>query len=265
MLSSIGLAAQQPSGTAQRSRGDLDEIRKISTMLGAEVKNKANEKIAKLDDLVLASDGTIQYAIVSHGGLAGVGASYFAIPWGGRFDVRHVQGKWVVTLDMTQDALGKAPMLKDSAYKELMNADWVTRDHDYFYPRTERETRTRVPAALPMVLRASKINDAKLKNHQDQDVGEVVDLLLDRNYRAVYAIVGHGGVLGIGESYIPVPWSSLRLTYNRDTTGVTAVIDATKAKLEQAPLVKENSYATMLAPGFAGQVNRYFGVTEPRP
>jgi hypothetical protein len=264
LLSSIVMAAPPATESAERTRKDLDEIRKISTMIGSEVRNKANEKIAGLDDLVMASDGSIHYAVLSQGGVAGVGASHFAVPWS-LFDVRHANGKWAVYLDSSKEALGKAPTFKDSAYKDLMNIEWVTRVHDFFYPRTGRETQTKVPAALPMVLRASKINDAKLKNTQDQDVGEVVELLLDRNYRAAYAIAGRGGVLGIGESYIPIPWSKLRMNYNRENTDITAVIDATKAQLEQAPLVKETTYATMLAPGFAGQVDRYFGVDSSKP
>lgn len=262
MLSSIGMAAQQVSEAAQRSRSDLDEIRKVSSLLDTDVMNRMNENIAGIEDLVLAPEGTIHYAVLSHGGIAGVGAKYFAVPWD-LFDVKHVNGKWAVNLDMSKDALGKAPMFQDSSYKDLMKPEWVAKVHEYFHPRAGRETR--IPAALPMVLRATKINDAKLKNNQNQDVGELVELLLDRNYRAAYAIVGRGGVLGIGESYIPIPWSKLRMTYNRENTAVTAVIDATKQKLEQAPLVKEDTYATMLAPGFAGQVDRYFGVTHSAP
>lgn len=260
MLSSIGMAAQQVSESAQRSKSDLDEIRKVSKLLDTDVMNKANEKIAGLEDLVLAPEGTIQYAVLSQGGIAGVGSTYFAVPWD-VFDVKHANGKWAFYLDMSKEALGKAPMLQDTSYKDLMKPEWVTKVHDYFHPRTERETR--IPPAVTMVLRATKIINAKLKNTQNEDLGKVEELLLDRNYRVAYAIIGHGGVLGIGESFIPVPWSKLRLTYNRETTAITPGIDATKAQLEKAPLVKGDNYATMLAPGFAEQVERYFGVTRP--
>jgi hypothetical protein len=264
LLSSFVMAAPPATESSERTRKDLDEIRMMSTLLGSEVRNKANEKIAGLTDLVMASDGSIHYAVLSHGGVAGVGATHFAVPWE-LFEVRHANGKWAVYLDSSKEALAKAPTFKDSAYKDLMNIEWVTRVHDFFYPRTGRETHTKVPAALPMVLRASKIDDAKLMNTQDQNLGKVVDLLLDRHYRAAYAIVGHGGVLGIGESYIPIPWSKLRMSYNRENTDITAVIDATKAQLEKAPLVKEKTYATMVSPGFAGQVDRYFGVDTSKP
>jgi sporulation protein YlmC with PRC-barrel domain len=263
MLAGIAMAAQQETETAKRTSADLDEIRKVSTLLDTDVMNKSNEKIAGIEDLVFAPEGTIHYAILSQGGVAGVGATYYAVPWD-LFMVKHANGKWAVNLDTTKEILGKAPRFEDTSYKDLMKPEWVAKVHSYFRPNPDRETRS--PGAVSMVLRASKLNDAKLKNTQNQDVGELVELLLDRNYRAVFAIVGRGGVLGIGESYIPVPWSKLRLMYNKETTVITAMIDATKAQLEQAPLVKEDSYATMLAPGFAGQVDRYFGSTRtPAP
>lgn len=267
LLGPIGLAAQQASDPAQPSRPDLDQIRKVSALLDADVMNKANETIAGVEDLVLAPEGTVRYAVLSHGGVAGVGASYIAVPWDA-LDVKHINGKWAVNLDRTKEAIEKAPALKADNYRDLTNPEYVTRVHDYFGARAEsqgragQESQTRGNRAVEMVLLATKINDATLRNAQNEDIGEVEDLLLDRNFRVAYAIAGRGGVLGIGESYVPVPWSKLRLNYNREDNSITAMIDATKQKLEQAPLVKGDSYSTLLAPGFAAQVDRYFGVTR---
>jgi len=260
-LSMASMAAQQRSDPVQASQSDLDAILKVSALLDTDVLNKANETIAGMKDLVLTPEGKVLYAVLSHGGVAGVGAKYFAVPWD-VLDVRHVNGKWAVTLNMAKEALENAPTFQADDYKDLTNAEWVSRVHNFFNTRANREPEARVPQALQTVIRATKINDARLKNERNEDLGEVADLLLDRNYRVAYAIIGRGGVLGIGESYLAVPWSKLRLTYNRENTAVTAVIDATKQKLEQAPLVKGDDYATLLAPGFAGQVDRYFGVTR---
>ena len=38
--------------------------------------------------------------------------------------------------------------------------------------------------------------------------------------RAVFAIIRQGGVLGIGESFIPVPWSKLGFNVHRDANAV---------------------------------------------
>ncbi len=88
------------------------------------------------------------------------------------------------------------------------------------------------------------------------------DLLLDRHDRVVFAVVGRGGVLGIGENYIPVPWSVLGLSKSKDGNTIGVTLDTTKAQLEKAPVIKGSDYATLLGRGFADEVRRFFGVTE---
>src|SRR5262249_20572552 len=99
---------------------------------------------------------------------------------------------------------------------------------------------------------------AKVKNARNEDLGKMEDLLLDRTHRVAFAIVGRGGVLGVGEHYIPVPWSKLGLSTNPENAAITVSLDATKAQLEKAPLIKGDTYPTLLAPGFADEVRRYF-------
>src|SRR5206468_216880 len=158
-------------------------------------------------DLILLSDGRIDYAILGVGGVAGIGTKYTALPWSA-LNVKHLHGKWAVDLDMTKDALEKAPKLQDDNYKELTNPQWVERIHQFFSARgaggstREAGREGRSPNAHQIVLRASKIIDAALKNSRDENLGKVEDLLLDRNSRVAFAIIGHGGVLGIGENYI---------------------------------------------------------------
>jgi len=263
-----GAFAQQ--GTSERrSHTDLDEIRKVSALLKTDVLNRANERIASVSDLILLPDGKIRYAILGVGGVVGIGTKYTAIPWN-RLEVKHTQGKWAANLDMTRDRLDQAPMLQDDNYRELADPQWVARIREFFGDQgasadshaTTAEGSS--AATVQGVWRASKVLDASLKSPRDESLGDVEDLLLDREYRAAFAIIGHGGVLGIGESYIPVPWSKLRFNHKPESTALSAVIDRTKDQLEKAPLVKGNTYETMLAPGFTGQVYRYFGDEDGR-
>jgi len=260
-----GTAAGQQSTSDRGSRPDLDEIRKVSTLIKTEVLNRANEKIAGVSDLILTPEGRIEYAILSVGGIVGIGARYTAIPWS-KLEVKHPHDKWAVNLDMTKDRLQQAPMLQDEHYKELTNPQWIARIHEFFGGQgtgtgtTEAAGEKSSAHAQQKVLRASKILGATLKSPRDETLGDVKDLLLDRNDRVAFAVIGHGGVLGIGENYIPVPWTKLRLTYRPEDTSVAAVIDVSKDQLERAPLVKGSTYETMLAPGFTAQVYRYFGI-----
>src|SRR3954466_14378173 len=76
-----GAAFAQQGTSERRAHTDLDEVRKVSSLLKSEVLNRANEKIATVSDLVLAPDGKIRYAILGVGGVVGIGTKYTAIPW----------------------------------------------------------------------------------------------------------------------------------------------------------------------------------------
>jgi sporulation protein YlmC with PRC-barrel domain len=269
MLLAASLAGQalaQQTTTEHGDRPQLDEIRKVSALRKAEILNKANEKIASVSDLILSADGKVHYAVLSVGGVVGIGAKYTAIPWE-KLDIRHVNNKWAVNLPLSKEALEHAPLIESDNYREFANAQWVSRVCEYFStqlgPATTKDgDRKTTPEAMTTMLRASKVLGAPLRNARSENLVSVEDLLLDRNSKVAFAIVGHGGVLGIGENYIPVPWSKLSFT-DREDTGLVATMDSTKEQLEKAPLVKGDTYATMLAPGFTDQVYRFFGMDKP--
>jgi len=53
---------------------------RVSKLLKAEVRNDKAEKIGKIDDILVSSDGTLSVAIVDVGGFLGIGAHKVAIP-----------------------------------------------------------------------------------------------------------------------------------------------------------------------------------------
>jgi len=265
-LGTAAMAAQQRSTATSGERGDLDEIRKVSTLIGADVMNRANTKVANLRDLVLSPDGDVPFAILGYGGVAGVGETNTAIPFDA-MEVRHAGGKWSLMFDTTSDNLKKAPTIESKNYRELTDAPWIARVQQFVQRHGAPVTRPaegtgfaqREPRAVESVLLATKVRGTKLKNPQNEDLGKVEDMLLDRMYRVAFLIVGRGGALGIGEQYIPVPWSRLGISTNPENAAVTTSISATKDQMDKAPMVKGTNYETMLAKGFADEVRRYFG------
>jgi PRC-barrel domain len=266
VFGSAALGAQQ---TTEPERGELNEICKISTLIGTQVMNRADMKIADVRDLVLAADGGVRYAVLGHGGVAGVGETYTAAPFD-CLDIHHVNGKWAVNLSMSAEDLKKAPVIQSENYREFTDPQWIARVHEFFCPRAESQAQPeqgshlaqREPRGIEPVLLATKIRGAKLKNAENEELGKVEDLLLNRTRHVVFAIIGRGGVLGVGETYMPVPWSKLNLSSDAKNAAVTVMINASKAHVEKAPLVKGDNYETLLAPGFAQEVRRYFQVTE---
>jgi sporulation protein YlmC with PRC-barrel domain len=81
-------------------------------------------------------------------------------------------------------------------------------------------------------IRAKKVIGTTVKSRAGQKLGEVEDVVLDKQSNSImFAVVGFGGVLGVGEKYHPVPWSTL--TYDERAGGY--IVDFTKEQLEAAP------------------------------
>ena len=81
-------------------------------------------------------------------------------------------------------------------------------------------------------IRARKVIGTNVKDSTGQKLGEVEDIVLDKQSNQImFAIVGFGGVLGMGEKFHPVPWSTL----NYDSGEDSYVVNLSKEQLKAAP------------------------------
>jgi sporulation protein YlmC with PRC-barrel domain len=79
---------------------------------------------------------------------------------------------------------------------------------------------------------ASKVKGTSVYNNAGEKIGTVEDVVLDKlSNQIMFAALGFGGVMGIGEKYYPVPWSML--DYNEDRGGYIVPLD--KARIQNAP------------------------------
>lgn len=81
-------------------------------------------------------------------------------------------------------------------------------------------------------IRARKVIGTPVLNTQGEKVGEIEDVVLDKtSERIMFAIVGLGGFLGIGEKFHPLPWAALHF----DESEEGYVIPYTREQLMAAP------------------------------
>ena len=81
-------------------------------------------------------------------------------------------------------------------------------------------------------IRAKKVIGTSVKDASGKSIGKVEDIVLDKlSNNIMYAIVGFGGFLGMGEKYHPLPWSTL----DYDPTEGGYVVNLTKEQLQAAP------------------------------
>jgi hypothetical protein len=67
----------------------------------------------------------------------------------------------------------------------------------------------------------------------DNKIGEIMDVLVDRECRATALVVGVGGFLGVGEKDVAVPFNAVRAT-TKDNNKWYLVMNATKDALKNA-------------------------------
>jgi hypothetical protein len=75
--------SQTAANTPARSGGDFNAEGNVSgnALLGANVKNQANETVGEIEEVFVGTDGTIKTVVVSVGGFLGVGSKNVAVKW----------------------------------------------------------------------------------------------------------------------------------------------------------------------------------------
>lgn len=81
-------------------------------------------------------------------------------------------------------------------------------------------------------IQASRVIGTSVYNTAGDSIGTIEDVMLDKMSNGImFAVIGFGGFLGIGEKYHAIPWSAL--DYNTDKDGY--VVPFTKEQLQAAP------------------------------
>jgi len=93
-----------------------------------------------------------------------------------------------------------------------------------------------VPAQAEGQWLASNFIGETVRGTNDQNIGEINDILVDKDGSVVAAVIGVGGFLGIGEKDVAVPFKSLQISNERDQV---ITIAATKEQLKAAPAFKD--------------------------
>lgn len=88
------------------------------------------------------------------------------------------------------------------------------------------------PSGHTTAIRASRVIGTEVKDQAGEIIGKVEDIVLDKtDNHIMFAVVGFGGVLGVGEKFHPLPWSVL--DYEPEQNAF--VVPYTRAELEAAP------------------------------
>jgi len=108
----------------------------------------------------------------------------------------------------------------------------------------------------PRLIASNRVEGTAVYDAAGEHLGTVHNFMVDKvTGQVAYAVLSFGGFLGLGESYHPLPWRSLR--YSVELGGY--VVDIDRDTLERAPThgAGEDPFAD---PAYGGRVDDHYGV-----
>ena len=85
----------------------------------------------------------------------------------------------------------------------------------------------------------------EVRSGANENMGRIVDVIVDRNGQARAAIIDFGGFLGVGSRKIAVAWNALR--FSPDAKKVERIgLDLTRDQVQAAPEYKEDKPVVVL-------------------
>lgn len=105
-------------------------------------------------------------------------------------------------------------------------------------PTTTVTTTETYVTAKPTDVLARNLIGLNVTNLNRETIGEIQDVLISSDGGLAGYIVSVGGLLGLGEHYVVVSPSSVRVNYSESDRKWSAGMEATKGDLKAAPVFK---------------------------
>jgi PRC-barrel domain len=257
-LATPSLATDNPTTAERAASAKTMQTTQIDThkIIGRDLLNTSNDKIGSIDSVMLGREGKVQAVIVNVGGFLGLGERNVAIDWA---DITVSQDDKKITTALTKDQLKALPEYKyaeDTKRGTAFEANGTTArsdvDHakrgtafeangarrDTVVVRPGDKNSATVDVSSLAAYKSTAIVGAKAVTAQNENVGEVEELLIGANGLVRGALVSVGGFLGIGERNVVVDWRDLTIT--RDGSDLKVLVKLNKDQLKALPEYAEN-------------------------
>ena len=245
-LATPSLAADKGDSTAARPASPItQQTTQIDAqkIIGHNIVNADDDKIGSVNSVMLGRQGAVQAVIVNVGGFLGLGERNVAIDWA---DIQVSPDGKKITTALSKDQLKALP--------EFHYAGDVKRGTAFTAPTgtTRRDTAEAGKAPTPTgkngpkvdvtsltAYKSSAIVGAKAVSVNDENVGEVKELLIGANGLVRGALISVGGFLGMGERNVVVDWRDLSIS--QDGKDLRVLVKLNKDQLKALPEYTERS------------------------
>jgi sporulation protein YlmC with PRC-barrel domain len=138
-MSSLTPSSETPKGGARILGGQTNfsgpgpQVMAASTLRGDKVINLHGENLGEIQDIMLdVPSGRIAYAVLSFGGVMGIGDKLFAIPWNA---LTLDADRECFVLDIDKNEFRNAPGFDKAHWPSMADPTWASEIHSFYHRR----------------------------------------------------------------------------------------------------------------------------------
>lgn len=109
----------------------LNQPLHVEQIIGSDLRNRRDEDLGDIEDVVIGPDGRIRYAIVSSGGFIGLGEEQVPVPWS-KLSVTAAPYRDTFVMDVSQQAFENAPTLDNGQRRQLAEGQGSQRIENFW-------------------------------------------------------------------------------------------------------------------------------------
>jgi len=101
-----------------------------------------------------------------------------------------------------------------------------------------------------------EIIGVQVKNHNEENLGSISEVMLDKvSGRVAYLVLESGGFLGLGGKLIALPWHAIHYDEDKECF----ILNIEKEKIKNAPAFDSNEWPDMADKTWGESVSKYYG------
>jgi sporulation protein YlmC with PRC-barrel domain len=126
----FGIYRDNSSGSGSDSAGPGPRLMGADTLIGEDVYNRQQEDLGDIKEIMLdMQSGQVAYAVLSFGGIMGMGEKLFAVPWQSlELDTNNKR----FILDASKDQLKSAPGFDKDSWPDMASREFSSQIHDFY-------------------------------------------------------------------------------------------------------------------------------------
>lgn len=242
-------ARSEPAANKQAMQtGDYHAVQ-ASHIIGKDVKNAEGEVLGNIDDLVIdAKNGWVHYAVLSRGGLGGIGSKLFAYPMAAFQPGPNEE----LILQIDEAKLENAKGFDDGNWPNFSDATYRQHIDQNF-------SGAKAVAQDARLVRVSEFIDEDIETAQGEDIGELEDVVINLKKNQVHYAVAELDDWGLGDTLYALPLRA----FSMDVDGDDLVLNVDKTRIDTARGFDDNKWPNLNDPAYVRDIDVYFVTLVP--